>query len=362
MKRFALALALVVGMIVPARADSLPSIPGPVAANGTLTLPGLGTYSTCSIDVQGTWSGALNVTGPNAAAILVRSYASDSATNTSITGNGLSFVACAGLSSLTVTGGGSNTGTANVTIAASQGIAKLGLNGVAGVAASAPITSSGGTNPTIGCASCVILNPASAQLGPINVTGGVTTGSSTYGPTSATVAGTITAGTGSGGLDAIRIPDSCVGGTVNLFTNTSIYKVAGVTPNMLGWYCGGASFAMDTAGDFGAYGSFKTGSSTYGPTSATVNGPITQPGYAQHGILSITTPASCTAFSACAGGSVTFTTAMTSAAYECTATAETYPYTVIVSSKTTSAATFELYPLVAVSSAQTVPVDYSCAV
>ncbi len=77
MKRLALALALVVGMIVPARADSLPSISGPVAANGTLTLPGLGAYSTCSIDVQGTWSGALNVTGPNAAAILVRSYASD---------------------------------------------------------------------------------------------------------------------------------------------------------------------------------------------------------------------------------------------------------------------------------------------
>lgn len=92
------------------------------------------------------------------------------------------------------------------------------------------------------------------------------------------------------------------------------------------------------------------------------NGSIKRPGYAQQGIVTVTTPASCTAFSACASGTVTFATAMTSAAYECTATAETYPYTVIVSAKTTAAVTFEIYPLVAVSSAQTVPVDYACAV
>ena len=89
---------------------------------------------------------------------------------------------------------------------------------------------------------------------------------------------------------------------------------------------------------------------------------ITQAGYAQHGILSITTPSTCTALSACASGSVTFTTAMTAATYECTANSETYPYLIEVSAKTTTAVTFEIYNLVAVSAAQTVPVDYSCQV
>ena len=316
MKRFALALALVVGMIVPARADSLPSISGPVAANGTLTLPGLGAYSTCSIDVGGTWSGTLGVTGPNNAAILVRSYASDSTTSTSITGNGLSFVACAGLSSLTVTGGGSNTGTAEVTIAASQGIAKLGLNGVAGVAASAPITSSGGTNPTIGCASCVVLNPTSAQTGPINVTGTITAAQLVP-----NAAGYILENAGTPGSGRVLLGNS--GGA------------------FLDW--NGANYTL------GGSGPLSFGNA------------ITQAGYAQHGILSITTPASCSANTLCASGTLDFNTAMTAATYSCPATAENYPYSVYITAKTTTSVTFNLFTPVAISAAQTVPVDYACA-
>ncbi len=152
MKKWWYAIALIAGSLAIAAADSLPSISGPVAANGTLTLPGLGAYSTCSIDVTGTWTGTLDVVGPGNAPILVRSYASDTSTSASITSNGLAYVACAGLSSLSVDGGAANTGTAQVTIAASQGIAKIGGGGGAStpLVGAEPITVSSSNPGSIG--------------------------------------------------------------------------------------------------------------------------------------------------------------------------------------------------------------------
>ena len=352
MKKWWYAIALIASTLAIAAADSLPSISGPIAANGTLTLPGLGTYSTCSIDVTGTWTGTLDVVGPGNAPILVRSYASDASTSASITSNGLAFVACAGLSSLSVDGGAANTGTAQVTIAASQGIAKLGTVGVASIAASAPITSSGGATPTVGCATCVTAVTASGNL---TSSGGTTPAislSATPSFTSVTSQNIINDGPG-GTL-------SFTGSTGNTFGGTDFYfGSSGITAGTIHFRTNGYSNG-DTA-TINSIGAYTTGSAVYGPASQNLPGPIKQPGYAQHGIVSVTTPASCTAFLACASGSVTFSTAMTAATYECSATAETYPYTVIVSAKTMAAITFELYPLVAVASAQTVPVDYACA-
>ena len=206
---------------------------------------------------------------------------------------------------------------------------------VTSVGATSPLSSSGGTTPnvslsgvvpvanggtgasTLASAPFVVLNPASAQTGPINVTGTITAAQLVP-----NAAGYIVENDGTPSLGRVLLGNS---GAAFLDWNGANYTLGGSGPLSFG-------------------------------------NAITQAGYAQHGILSITTPASCTALSACASGSVTFTTAMTAATYECTTTAETYPYVVEISAKTTTAVTFEIYNLVAVSSAQTVPVDYSCAV
>ena len=232
---------------------------------------------------------------------------------------------------------------------------------VTSVGATSPLSSSGGTTPnvslsgvvpvanggtgasTLASAPFAVLNPASAQTGSMNVAGGLSTGSSTYGPTSVTVNGNIS-------LTGVSPTINFTGGGYIQRSGATFYTDAGV------------GFNLGAGGTYYSGNGLSTGSSSYGPTSATIAGTIAQPGYAQHGIVSVTTPSSCTALSACASGSVTFATAMTSATYECTASSETYPYLVEISAKTTTAVTFEIYNLVAVSSAQTVPVDYSCAV
>lgn len=150
------------------------------------------------------------------------------------------------------------------------------------------------------------------------------------------------------------------GSTVCDFGANGTATVAGVTGAVLTLNNGtntsaGAYLAVGTSGSLGIGGSFNG-------AGAVLTGTISQPAYAQHGILSVTTPATCTALSACASGSVTFTTAMNAATYECTANTETYPYVVEISAKTTTTVTFELYNLVAVATAQTVPVDYDCKV
>ena len=206
---------------------------------------------------------------------------------------------------------------------------------VTSVGATSPLSSSGGTTPNVSLSGVVpvanggtgasslasapyaVLSPASTQTGAINVTGTVTAAQLV--PNSA---GYIIENSGAIGDGRVLLGNS--GGA------------------FLDW--NGTNYTLGNGGPL----SFANS--------------ITQPGYAQHGIVSVTTPSSCTALSACASGSVTFTTAMTAATYECTANSETYPYLVEVSSKTTTAVTFEIYNLVAVSSAQTVPVDYSCAV
>ena len=204
---------------------------------------------------------------------------------------------------------------------------------VTSVGATSPLSSSGGTTPNVSLSGIVpianggtgasslasapfaVLNPASAQTGSLDISG------------NATVNGTLNANTVvSGGLFGSLAANEVICSAANSQIVSS---------------CSGATLSA---------------------ASASISGAISQPGYAQHGILSITTPATCTALSACASGSVTFTTAMTAATYECTANSETYPYLVEVSSKTTTAVTFEIYNLVAVASAQTVPVDYSCLV
>ena len=226
---------------------------------------------------------------------------------------------------------------------------------VTSVGATSPLASSGGTTPnvslsgvvpvanggtgasTLASAPFVVLNPASAQTGTINVTGVIATTSSL-------------------GIEYGNAVSGCP--LTQWQAGNASTTVAGIGSQSILLTVPGCfnGLSMDNGGDIGILGTLHIGA------SATVYGPIIQPGYAQHGILSITTPTSCTALSACASGSVTFSTAMTAATYECTANSETYPYVIEISAKTTTAVTFEIYNLVAVSSAQTVPVDYACAV
>ena len=368
MKRILTIFALIAALALPLRASSqaLPSVTSAVTVGQSVTLPNVPAYSTCAVTVSGTWSGSLVPTSSTGASLLVRSYASDTATSASITANGKYYVVCAGVDSLVVTAQSGFTGSATITLLASPGIAKLGILGVGSVAATAPITSSGGSSPTIGCATCVVLNPASAQTGNLNISGSLNA-SGSVGASGTVGSSTYLFDAGGSGITlpsnpqvAISYNRSSTQGEMDLWSQ---YNDTGAPDAKAAFsFWGYNNGAPTNYVNIERNGAIVTGSSSITPTSATVNGPITQPGYAQHGILSITTPASCTAFSACAGGSVSFTTAMTVATYECTATAETYPYTVVVSAKTTTAATFEIYPLVAVSSAQTVPVDYACAV
>ncbi len=215
---------------------------------------------------------------------------------------------------------------------------------VTAVAASAPITSSGGATPTVGCVTCVTAVAASGNLASSGGTTPAISLSATPSFTSVTVNGT-TSGQSfvlAGGNQPFSGVDPWIGNDGAAALGVNQYVATG-SPYGYRWFSGSTQLIQLTSSG-----------------QASLSGTLIQPGYAQHGILSITTPASCTAFTACASGSVTFTTAMTAATYECSATAETYPYTVIVSAKTTAAVTFEIYPLVAVSSAQTVGVDYAC--
>ena len=90
--------------------------------------------------------------------------------------------------------------------------------------------------------------------------------------------------------------------------------------------------------------------------------PLVQPGYAQHGIVNLTTPGTCTALTACGTVTVTFSPAMTSAP-ECTATAATYAgYLYASTAASTASVVFTYITLGSVASAETVPVSYDCKV
>jgi hypothetical protein len=123
----------------------------------------------------------------------------------------------------------------------------------------------------------------------INDGGTFTAGASTYGPTSATVAGTIS----SPASPAFYATDTTNNSTVlkwndqtglstantSLFTNSSV-TVSTISPTVLGIYqnSGIDCFAIDASGNVGINGTLHVGSSTYGPTSATVAGAVV-PGY-----------------------------------------------------------------------------------
>ncbi len=210
-----------------------------------------------------------------------------------------------------------------------------------------------------------MLNPASAQSGGVDVTGAINAGGGTvYNPGDITTANSATTGT-------VRFGQSnnasiYFDGTNLNFTASGIFPSVSSANGQLRSISTGTApwFILNQINGTAPTGDLLDIESNAGSPKFSIsnNGVVIQPGVAQHGILSITTPSTCTALSACASGSVTFTTAMTAATYECTANSETYPYVVEVNAKTTTEVTFEIYNLVAVSAAQTVPVDYACAV
>ena len=289
------------------------------AANTTYTFGPIQGASMCSIGVSGTWTGAITAGGYNRGSTVntpvnTRYYNNDSYTTPSITADGLYYASVAGLNSLTLLTNGAFTGSAVLVVTCDGSISFMSHQNLA-----LPVTvANGGTGAsTLASAPFAVLNPSTAQTGAINVTG------------------TITA--------AQLVPNA----------DGYIIEYSGA-PNI------GRVFLGNTGGAYLDFNGTNYTLGNGGPLSFANS--ITQPGYAQHGIVSVTTPSSCTALATCTTVSATFTTAMVNATYSCNANSENYPYNIYISAKSTTSVTFTLSSLVAVSSAQTVPVDYRCSV
>jgi hypothetical protein len=108
----------------------------------------------------------------------------------------------------------------------------------------------------------VILSPVSQQTGTINVSGVITSGSSTFGPTSMLLIGTATLGTAS----KVVISDD---GTNALFTAAAAGSV------ILGANAGGKTATLGTAGNLTlSAGNFVTGSTSIANGASTINGAL----------------------------------------------------------------------------------------
>ena len=139
---------------------------------------------------------------------------------------------------------------------------------------------------TLAASPFVVLNPSTAQSGAINVTGNVQSGgsflagSSTYGPTGATVNGALRLPATSTATSTNNYPSNILSlnnsvwtgsaaGTNgwNLFTDTS--------GNLTGEYNGSLGWQISPAGGFFSTTGYTSRNSFYGPTGATVAGPAT---------------------------------------------------------------------------------------
>jgi trimeric autotransporter adhesin len=116
-------------------------------------------------------------------------------------------------------------------------------------------------------------------------TGVFIAGSSTYGPTSATINGSLTLNN-SGGLLLPNGTSQYIQLTDGSATPNKYIRAAGGFLQVMNSAFNTAVFSVSDTGAVGAVGAFSTGSSTYGPTSATVNGVIT----AQGGVVTTGSP------------------------------------------------------------------------
>uniref|UniRef100_E6QP77 Uncharacterized protein n=1 Tax=mine drainage metagenome TaxID=410659 RepID=E6QP77_9ZZZZ len=390
---FFLALALISPMIASAQTVPRWITFGPVTYTANATyIPTTG-LSGQNCTVGAVITGTVTVTpyvydGQQWSAI--NAYASTSASSATITATGSFSLLTGNYQGLKFV---IATSTGTVVLTGSCGPGSPAVVGVAAgnITATAPIvaTQSGG-GVALSAPTAVVLNPASAQAGSTNISGNYT--GSAFESTSSSggvfAYGSLIETNANGQTD--RSPRSCTNlgadGAIYIGTNLDA-PTAWTLSNINGLFTFAACYNNTSYGappipqgvvwsiaDRTGVGNYFTFDDTDFPVrfASAVN----VGGYAllnpatgqlsadqeQHGILSVTTPATCTAFSACASGTVTFTTVMGVTTYECTANTETYPYVVEIASKTTTAVTFELYNLVAVASAQTVPIDYDCKV
>lgn len=330
----------------------------------TLTVTGA---STCTIVVNGngqgfaiipeysndggtTWLTANTVGGGNIQAIGTYSGVVSSASMTSF-----SFAVPA-LATGSIYGTESCSFTQSNGIVAGNGITVTGNAPAQTVGISAPVSvANGGTGAsTLAAAPFVALNPASAQTGNVNVTGSVGAASIAlaYGGDIATPNGANTViNFGHSGYGVYFEMARADGGTTEFASQGC--AVQGVGGSMFCMNNVGVSahlYALDTSGDLGLGGYLATSTDTIGP------------GYSKPGIVTLTTPATCSANTTCGTVAVTFSPAMVSAP-ECTATVATTPGYVFSSvAPSTSGVTFEFVTLNAISTATAVPVSYDCKV
>ena len=264
------------------------------------------------------------------------------------------------------------------------------------VALTTPVAiANGGTGAnTLASSPFAVLNPASAQSGSININGNYSTGGGGFVSTATTAATFSSNATGAtdgfifntvnatqptgqlirlqaGGASKFYIDTSGnVTASGNLNADFGVFSgtitAAQLVPNAAGYIIEGTSASVGRLllGNGGsAYLDWNGTNYTLG-NAGTLNfsQAIIQPGYTQHGIVNLTTPATCSAQTTCGTATVTFTTAMASAP-ECTATAATFAgYLYASTAATTTAVTFTYVTLAAVSSAEAVPVSYDCKV